>query len=299
MPISFTCPHCGHATQAADQYAGQTGPCASCGGQVTIPMAKPQSGVSPPKKNIGGGSTGAVIAIVVVAILGITVVCGGILAALLLPAVQAAREAARRTSCQNNLKQIGLALHNYHDVYNTFPPAYIPDEDGEPMRSWRASVLPFIEQAPLYDRYDFHKRWDDPENQFATTVSIPAYRCPSDPGQTPFDTSYVLITGTGTIFEAGNPAGISSILDGTANTVMAVEIASSGIAWPKPEDLDIEAFVAMFGGSGAGRTRSPHPGGVNALFADGSVRFLSFDIPQNEARALATRAGMERVQTPY
>ncbi|MDP6557308.1 MAG: DUF1559 domain-containing protein [Pirellulaceae bacterium] len=298
MPISFSCPHCGHATQVADHFAGQTGPCASCGNQVSIPLAAGKPIVGLPRKSSSANSGGAIIAIVIVAVLGIMVVCGGIMAALLLPAVQAAREAARRMECQNHMKQIGLAMHNYHDTYKTFPPAYIADEDGEPMRSWRASILPFVEQTPLYDRYDFHVRWNAPENQFAVNTTIPTYTCPSDPAfaEAPTDTNYVLITGTGTIFEVGKKPTFRYITDGTSNTIMAVEMRGSGINWSEPRDLDIEAFVAMFGPSGSGNRSSPHPGGLNVLMADGSVRFLSFTISQQDARAMATSAGGERVR---
>ena len=80
-----------------------------------------------------------------------------ILIALLLPAVQQAREAARRSQCKNNMKQIGLALHNYHDVYNTFPPGYVGQTDvsilaGYGLWSWSALILPYIDQAPLYNQ---------------------------------------------------------------------------------------------------------------------------------------------------
>ena len=104
-----------------------------------------------------------------------------ILVALLLPAVQQAREAARRTQCKNNLKQIGIALHSYHDVYKTFPPAYIPDEDGKPMHSWRVLILPFIEQQALYEQYDFNEPWDGPNNSQLANVVISVYQCPSSP----------------------------------------------------------------------------------------------------------------------
>ena len=91
MPILFTCPHCGTQTNVDDQYAGQSGPCASCGRTITIPLSGGMApAYAPPTKS----SSGPIIVIVIVAVLAIALVCGGILVALLLPAVQAAREAA-------------------------------------------------------------------------------------------------------------------------------------------------------------------------------------------------------------
>src|SRR5690348_349653 len=106
--IPFTCPHCGKFMEVADQYAGQSGPCASCGKPVTIPMAAPSAfaatAYGPPPAKSGGGMATIFI------VLGVSVVgllmCAGVLAALLLPAVQAAREAARRSQSMNNLRQI-------------------------------------------------------------------------------------------------------------------------------------------------------------------------------------------------
>jgi hypothetical protein len=301
MPISFTCPNCGHATQAADQYAGQTGPCSSCGSQVTIPLAASKPTGVAPQKSSSSNSAGITIAIVIVAVLGITVVCGGILTALLLPAVQAAREAARRVECSNHLKQVGLAMHNYHDTYNTLPPAYIADEDGTPVRSWRALILPFIDQQALHSRYNFNKPWDAPENEFAVNTPIPVFHCPSDPspGQLPAQTNYVLVTGPGTIFEVGKDPKFREITDGLSNTVLAVEMRGSGIKWSEPKDLDIEAFVAIFGPNGTGKSASAHAGGLNVVMGDGAVRFLSFGMDPNMARAMATSAGGEVVNVPY
>ncbi len=297
MPISFSCPHCGHTTQVADHFAGQTGPCAGCGAQVTIPLSGAAPIAPAPRKAKSSSSAGPTIAIVIAAVLGITVVCGGILVALLLPAVQAAREAARRMECQNHLKQIALAMHNYHDAYKTFPPAFIADEDGKPIRSWRVLILPFMEQSPLYERYDFNVPWDAPQNQLAASSAIPGYTCPSDPAAAaaPTDTNYVLLTGTGTIFDVAKKPTFREILDGTSNTIMAVEVRGSGINWSEPKDLDIESFVAMFGPNGVGRNASPHPGGMNVAIADGSVRFLPFTLSPQDARALATSAGGEQI----
>jgi len=105
----------------------------------------------------------------------------GILIALLLPAVQAAREAARRSQCTNNLKQIGLALHNYHDAkevlpYGTnYPCCYGPGE------TWSAAILPYMEQGALYDQFDWGLNTNVPPNATVAATVIPGYICPSDP----------------------------------------------------------------------------------------------------------------------
>lgn len=297
MPISFRCPHCGHATQAADHFAGQTGPCVSCGAHVTIPFPAGKPGSGSPRVPSSSSSGGAVVAIFLVAGLAIVIGCGGVLAYLLLPVVVEPREANRRMLCGNNLKQIGIAMHNYHDVYKTLPPAFIADEEGTPIRSWRVLILPFIEQTPLHQRYDFNEAWDAPENQFAANTALPVYTCPSDPAgaATPTDTSYVVLTGPGTIFEEGESPKFRNIIDGTSNTIMAVEMRGAGINWCEPKDLDSAEFVGMFGPNGTGSQNSPHPGGLNVLMADASVRFLSFSIDPAMANALATRNGGEDV----
>ncbi len=117
----------------------------------------------------------------------------GILIALLLPAVQAAREAARRAHCANNLKQIGLALHGYHEAKRSFPPGNIQRTAGncpgmgEPTASystrfgnWMIAILPYIEQSALYDSYDLSYTNESPENRAVRETKVAAYVCPSD-----------------------------------------------------------------------------------------------------------------------
>src|SRR5271166_372859 len=87
------------------------------------------------------------------------------LIALLLPAVQAAREAARRAQCTNNLKQIALAMHNYASANNCFPPAATYTRDGKPLLSWRVLILPYLEQASLYNQFHLDEAWDSPNNK--------------------------------------------------------------------------------------------------------------------------------------
>jgi len=101
-----------------------------------------------------------------------------ILIALLLPAVQQAREAARRTQCKNNLKQIGIALHNYLETHGRFPPGRL----RTPRTGWCALLLPHLEQVNLQNEYDFDHDYWDPENQGATQVPLPVFACPSTAG---------------------------------------------------------------------------------------------------------------------
>jgi prepilin-type N-terminal cleavage/methylation domain-containing protein/prepilin-type processing-associated H-X9-DG protein len=113
----------------------------------------------------------------------------GILIALLLPAVQAAREAARQIQCSNNLKQIGLALHNYHAMLGCFPPGYIstvgsngPADDQGPGWGWAAMMLPYMEQQNLHNQIHFDKDIKDGTNATARATSLPAFLCPSEDG---------------------------------------------------------------------------------------------------------------------
>lgn len=107
----------------------------------------------------------------------------GILIALLLPAVQAAREAARRVQCANNFKQVGLALHNYHAVYGAFAPGMLMiSEWTDPhLYGWAAYILPYLEQSAVYEKIDFSFEYSYPANFEATFARIEAYLCPSDP----------------------------------------------------------------------------------------------------------------------
>ncbi len=106
----------------------------------------------------------------------------GILIALLLPAVQAAREAARRMQCTNNLKQIGLGLHNYHSTFKRFPPGSTnPGGSVYLGWCWSATILPYVEGGLTHDEIDFTKRWTDPSCAVARATLLPFYQCPSAP----------------------------------------------------------------------------------------------------------------------
>ncbi|WP_231603717.1 DUF1559 domain-containing protein [Neorhodopirellula pilleata] len=109
----------------------------------------------------------------------------GVLVGLLLPAVQAAREAARRMSCSNNIRQIGLAFHNYHSAFEMLPRQQQPVHG----HTWAVALLPFIEQPGIYERYDFHVDWDAIENRDIIATNINSYLCPSTPDNQLLDTT--------------------------------------------------------------------------------------------------------------
>lgn len=107
----------------------------------------------------------------------------GVLVGLLLPAVQAAREAARRMQCSNNLKQIGLAMHNYETALRRLPPSHIAPWNGDAADGgWGAVLLPYLEQSALYDRYDWNTHWWEDGNQRVVASPVATYQCPSDSG---------------------------------------------------------------------------------------------------------------------
>ena len=118
-----------------------------------------------------------------------------VLIALLLPAVQQAREAARRTQCRNNLKQLGLALHNYHDSFGLFPPGYVdrngnpnitPDNDQGPGWGWSAFLLPYMDQNPVYNQINFSVGVGLGSNAQISQLPLNMFQCPSDPLQQAF-----------------------------------------------------------------------------------------------------------------
>jgi prepilin-type N-terminal cleavage/methylation domain-containing protein/prepilin-type processing-associated H-X9-DG protein len=251
-----------------------------------------------------------------------------VLMALLIVAVQNGREAAARTRCANNVRQIGLALHAYHDKNKVFPQAYWAlgaPRDGS-RQTWMELILPFIELSDLKDMG---------EAAYQATV-ISTYSCPSDPVFGKIGTygtlrpgtltDYIAVNGSGpsgrtnpndSVLYGGSKTKIRHILDGTSNTVMAGErppSASLGWGWWTWGYLD-SAFPVVSTLTGVDSYRCPdsarsyspgmpgrecdvlhywshHPGGGHWLFADGSVRFLFYSAAP-QLPALATRAGGE------
>jgi prepilin-type N-terminal cleavage/methylation domain-containing protein/prepilin-type processing-associated H-X9-DG protein len=192
-----------------------------------------------------------------------------VLIALLLPAVQGAREAARRIQCQNNLKQIGLALHGYHDAWHGFPPAYLTRQSTDLELgsgwAWGTLILPYLEQKPLYDAANFDLGFGElsapllglRENMTVRRVSLSMFLCPSaEGGEGPIDlgagsshvaispgqyiasagwldTSRTPIQGTGVLYPNSRVA-IAEVSDGTSTTLMTGERSRNlaDASWP-------------------------------------------------------------------
>ncbi|QDU95334.1 DUF1559 family PulG-like putative transporter [Lignipirellula cremea] len=279
MAIAFTCPHCGYQTSASEAYAGSSGPCASCGAIVKLPGVKAElasPGKIPAAKDLEGSRgkepTFATWAMVVV----IAMVCCGGLVALLLPTIEPTRTPARRSACTNHLKQIGLALQSYHDQNGAFPPAYITDENGRPMHSWRVLILPYLEEQQLYNAYHFDEPWDGPNNRQLLTECPNAFRCPSDFGDKNA-ASYHVVVGPGAGWKANEGTRLEEITDGTPQTIAVIEGRRPGIHWLDPTPMRLDEFLAAAERT-AGEDGHPdllHPGGRMAVFFDGYVRFLN------------------------
>lgn len=275
-----TCPACAEIISERDTV------CPYCG--VSVHDFAP-SGPGP--AGDGKKTSNATVVLIAVSMVGI-LMCAGFVA-LLLPAVQQAREAARRVQCQNHLKQIGLALHNYHDAFNTFPPAYVADEDGKPMHSWRVLILPYLDEPALYAQYDFTQPWDGPNNSRILNSRPQVYSCPSQAQGDGTSTAYAATFGASCIFRGSEPVSIREITDGTSSTLLVAEADGAKIPWTAPRDVNVDELgAAVLGPTGIS---SLHRGGFHALLADGSVRLISGTINLSTLQALFTRAGGEVV----
>jgi prepilin-type N-terminal cleavage/methylation domain-containing protein/prepilin-type processing-associated H-X9-DG protein len=275
-----------------------------------------------------------------------------VLIGLLIPAVQKVREAANRMSCSNNLKQIGLALHQFHDARRKFPPGSVVGPYPEAGVMTTAThgngpfLLPYLEQPALANQYCWQLDASDWENQRVVSQQLKVLQCPSaepnrvhtnfDPWvggkigacsdyagirevpQAMVDSGYVdRRTNRDSVFMINRMTRLADITDGTSQTILYTEIAGRPQVW----EMGRQVPGTLVGGPWAARNLiwgaptiaqrnfwpcainctnhsevySFHPGGANAVFADGAVRFLGADINIRILAALVTRAGGEVV----
>jgi beta-lactamase regulating signal transducer with metallopeptidase domain len=199
------------------------------------------------------------------------------LVSMVVPAVMSARQAARLAQSMNNMKQIGLAFHNYHDAHQHLPPAVIYGPNNVP-RSWRVELLPFLEASDLYNQYRQDEPWDSEHNKKLLEKIPPMYRDPADAANS-VNTSCFVVTGPGTVFDRMAGTRFVEIADGASNTILAVQ-AKRAVPWTKPEDITFmpDKPVPKLGGW----TRDSF---VVAL-CDGSVRQLLTTIDERALRIL-------------
>ena len=159
--------------------------------------------------------------------------------------IQPAKESARQTQCRNNIKQIGIALHSYHDYFKCLPPAYTVDENGKPLHSWRVVLLPFLEQQELYDKIRLDEPWDSEYNkQFHSRMPM-AFSCPTVPQKKHklTMTSYMRIVGPNTTTTGADSVAIKDIGRPLEEIVTLVEVYPT-VNWMEPIDISPEQFAA-------------------------------------------------------
>ncbi|MBI1312341.1 DUF1559 domain-containing protein [bacterium] len=234
----------------------------------------------------------------------------GVMTALLLPAVQQARMAARRTQSRNNLKQIALSLHNYHDVYKALPTGTIVDSAEKPADrlSWMVSLLPFLDQASLFGSIDRKSAWNSERNRRATGSVVPLLLNPQDRDQGQPHTHYVGMAGLGQgaeelpitdkrvgAFGYNRQTAFRDITDGISNTIGVTESTGRHGNWAQGGHSTIRALTQKPYINGPDGIGGPFPGGVNVMMMDGSVRFVSQSIDPEVFEALMTIHGGERL----
>ncbi|MBI1248589.1 DUF1559 domain-containing protein [bacterium] len=202
-----------------------------------------------------------------------------------LPDILYGRIAARRNASSNQLKQLALALHHYHDAYGRFPAAYLADADGKPMHSWRVLILPFLDEKDLFDRYDFDQPWNSPHNLAVAKQTPAVYESMllSSKQNKQGLTTYKALAGPNTVLSTEGARSFREIPNGTANTIMTVDDTERPVPWSKPEDISPVDFLSTTWSDGYFQ-------GVNVGLADGSVRFVT-DENKEEVRPMVSIGG--------
>jgi len=258
----------------------------------------------------------------------------GVLVALLMPAVQSARASARRITCQNQARQLGLALHLYHDSHLCFPPGSFVMGPSFPMQSgwgWGAMILPSVEQKPLYQQIDFGHGTAVGGNLALIATAIPLWRCPAEvapeniqavpiDGHPPFDLASGNYCGSEGILSAMSCVRMANITDGASQTLLLGErMVQSGDDGTLPftsawcgqaafaDGYEYRSVPHLMPSRLHPINASPadplcfggrHAGGANFIFADGSSRFLNQNLDGKVWEALGTARGGEAVTAP-
>jgi uncharacterized protein (TIGR03067 family) len=182
----------------------------------------------------------------------------------------------------NNLKQIALAMHNYHAAFGSLPPAAIYSKDDKPLLSWRVAILPFIEQDGLHKAFHLDEPWDSEHNKNLLAQMPKVYAPVAGQTKDKHSTFYQVFVGDGTMFEGKKGIEFADVPDGVSNTLLVVE-AGEAVPWTKPAELSYDAKKPL-----------PKLGGMfkdifNVAMADGSVRAFPEKFKEEAMRLFITR----------
>lgn len=217
---------------------------------------------------------------------------GGIVASVLslliiLPvlfyATQRVRESANRMLDASNMRQLGIAMHNYHNDYNQMPPQAIMSKDGKPLLSWRVLMLPYMDQNQLFKQFHLDEPWDSPHNIQFLDKMPKIFVNPNRPAPQEGYTYYQVFFGQHAVFDPTGKVTLAAISaqDGTSNTIMLAE-AADAVPWTKPDDMPFDFNP----GAPLPKLGNPSAGGYHVLFADGSVRYLKRSYKPEDLRSL-------------
>ena len=227
---------------------------------------------------------------------------------MLYPGDPFADRQSRRDMTGRNIRTLVLAMHNYYDQFGHLPPAYVTDEDGKPMHSWRVFILPYIGEEELYERYDFDQPWDGPDNIKLLDEMPAVFRAPGvvrkhwwygwdyleEHGST--YTQIAAITGQQTIFEDDKSVFFEDICDGMSTTVVLSQCPDNCILWTEPVDLSAADWLALFESRrGKLQVHDEFPfQGLTVAFSDCSIHFLSWKTGKQTLRALSTKSAGDK-----
>jgi hypothetical protein len=192
--------------------------------------------------------------------------------------------AAQRARSSNNLKQLLLAIHNYHDTTNRLP-ADITDKDGKPLLSWRVLLLPYMEQENLHKQFKLDEPWDSANNKKLLAQMPALFRTGFEPKDTT-KTHYQVFAGPGTAFEPGKQLRLTDITDGLSNTIGIVE-AGPPVEWTRPADVAYDAK------KGFAKLDGPFKNVLMVALLDGSTREVNPAVKAELLGKFVTRAGGE------
>lgn len=204
------------------------------------------------------------------------------------------RQAASASMSMNNMKQFMLAMHNYHDTIGHFPMAASVKKDGKRLMSWRVYLLPYLEQAPLYNEFHLDEPWDSDHNKKLIAKMPKIFAAPTLPAELAEKgmTTYVVPVGKGTLFGRDKSVKLQEVTDGTSNTGAILEAnAKNAVIWTKPDDIDVDA-------DGLLSKLEVSDGTFMLAFADGSVRRIKLNIDPKVLKHILQMADGNVVEIP-